>query len=190
MIARLLQLFFVLLLQLLAAATGEGDELEGGKVASLVFRDVDGNDLSTTAGHVTVITVITRRQEEQAQAVADQVPDRCMGDPKYRYVTLVNFQRKLPGPLQSLTRGIIRRRLDAEARELKPDYQARKLRRDPRKHIFVIADFDGRAVMRLGLSPESNAIAVFVFDGMGKLIERWIGVPPEGALAKAIAAAE
>jgi hypothetical protein len=54
----------------------------------------------------------------------------------------------------------------------------------------VVADFDGAAVSRLGMAPESNDVEVFVFSGAGKLVQRWTGVPPEDALAKAVATAE
>ena len=185
MIARPLQFIFAALL-LSAAVRLAPAELETGSAHRLTFRDVDGRDLSTSDGHVTIITVVTRQDEGQAHTVADQVPDRCLGDPKYRYITLVNFQRKLSGPLQSLTRAIIRGRLDAEAKKLKPKYEAKHLTRDPRKDVYVVADFDGAAVARLGLAPEARDVVVFVFDGAGKLVGQWKGVPSEGALAKAI----
>lgn len=189
MIARSLQLFSVFLL-LGSEASAQNSSLEPGGIHNFSLRDVDGHDLATADGHVTVIAVVTRQNEDQARAVADRVPDRCLGNPKYRYITLVNFQRKLARPLQGLTRTIIRNRLDAEAEQLKPEYEAKNLTRDPRRDVFVVADFDGSAVAKLGLSPDSDAVAVFVFDGRGKLINRWDGVPPGDSLAQAIAAAE
>ncbi|MEP6821410.1 MAG: hypothetical protein ABI946_03580 [Chthoniobacterales bacterium] len=159
----------------------------GGKYA-LSFQDVDGKELSTNDGYVTIITVVTRAQEDNARAVADLVPDRYVGDEKYRYVTLVNFQGKLAGPFEGLTRAIIRNRLNAEAEGLKPQYLAKKIERDPRSDLHVIADFDGSASRRLGLS-ESAGTAVFVFDGAGKLLGRWKGVPPGDALPKVLAPA-
>lgn len=189
MIARSLQLFSVLLL-LGSGAGAQTSELEPGRAYSFSLRDVDGNDLATADGHVTVITVVTRQNEDQAHAVADRVPDRCLGNPKYRYITLVNFQRKLARPLQGLTRKIIRNRLDAEAEALKPEYVAKNLTRDPRQDVFVVADFDGSAMAKLGLSPGSNNVGVFVFNGRGKLIKRWDSVPPGDSLAQAIAVAE
>lgn len=171
-------------------ALAEPIALQPGSVHRLSFHDVDGNEFSTADGRVTIVTVVTRDTEDKAHAVADQVPPKCVGDPKYRYVTLVNFQRKLPGALQGMTRGIIRRRLDAEARDLKKDYDAKKLTRDPRKDLYVVADFDGAAVTQLGVAPESNNISVFIFDGKGKLVQRWGDVPPAGAVGKAIAEAE
>jgi hypothetical protein len=188
MSARGLQFLFGLLL-LSAPAGGASSELEAGSVYQLTFEDVDGNELSTADGHVTIITVVTRNNEDKARAVADQVPDKYVGDPNYRYVTLVNFQRKLFGPLQGLTRTVIRNRLDAEAKELKSTYEEKHLTRDPRRDIHVIADFNGKPVEQLGLTSERDDIAVFVFDREGKLIARWEDVPPEGELPKAIAAA-
>ncbi|MDQ6624769.1 MAG: hypothetical protein M3Y69_01325 [Verrucomicrobiota bacterium] len=189
MIARSLQLFSVLLV-CATSAIGETPALQPGRTYSFSLHDVDGHDLATADGHVTIVTVVTRDNEEQAHAVADRVPDRCLGNPKYRYITLVNFQRKLAGPFQGLTRAIIRKRLDAEAKQLKPQYDAKKITRDPRRDIFVVADFDGSAVSHLGLAPESNNVAVFVFDGHGKLVGNWSGVPPGNALAEAVTAAE
>jgi hypothetical protein len=189
MIARRLQFFSVALL-LASVVTGRTDELQPGNIHRLVFQDVDGNTLSTADGHVTIITVTTRQNEKKARAVASQVPSQYIGDPRYRYVTLVNFQRKVGRSLQGLTKVMIRRRLDAEAKGLKEQYLAKKLTRDPRNDVFVVADFDGEGVTQLGLSPDSNDITVFVFNGEGKLIERWIDIPPGDSLPKAIAAAE
>jgi hypothetical protein len=189
MLARPLQIFSLCWL-LVALASAEATGLAPGSLQHLVFRDVDGNDLSTSDGHVTIVTVITRDNEEEAHAVADQVPDRYKGDPKYRYVTLVNFQRKLFGLVEGVTRAVIRHRLDAEAKEIKPDYVARKITRDPRRDLHVIADFDGQAVQKLGLPMDRSGIAVFVFNGQGKLVARWNKVPPGDSLAKAIVAAE
>ena len=189
MMPRLLQMFSATLF-VTAATLAQSAELQRGSKYHFTLRDVDGNNLVTADGNVTIITVVTRENEEQARAVAAAVPPRCIGDPKYRYITLVNFQRKIAPIFRGLTNTIIRRRLDAEAKELKPKYAARQLTRDPRRDVFVVADFDGTAVGQLGLSPTSSDVAVFVFNGEGKLIERWTGVPPEGALAQAIAAAE
>ena len=151
---------------------------------------MDGNDLSTANGHVTIIAVVTRRSEDKARQISQRVPEHAIGDPKYRYVTLVNFQRGLAGPFQGLTRAIIRNRLAAEAKELQQKYTAKNVQRNERRDLYVVADFDGSAVTQLGMSPDSSDVAVFVFDGKGKLVSRWIGVPPEEALAKAVAAAE
>ncbi|MEP6956170.1 MAG: hypothetical protein ABI883_05040, partial [Chthoniobacterales bacterium] len=108
MIKRSHQIIFLALF--CAAGFVAAASLQPGSVYELSFSDVDGNNLSTADGHVTIITVVTREQEEKAHAVADLVPERYIGDPKYRYVTLVNFQGKLAGPLQGVTRAVIRNR--------------------------------------------------------------------------------
>ncbi|MDQ2658895.1 MAG: hypothetical protein M3Y03_00570 [Verrucomicrobiota bacterium] len=184
----ILHSFFVCFLLCATALCLPAGELATGSIHALTFQDVDGGAISTTDGHVTIITVVTRQNEAKARQVADLVPDRYVGDPKYRYVTLVNFQRKLAGPFQGLTRAIIRNRLDAEAKTLGPDYATKHLSRDPRKDLHVIADFDGSAVARLGLPAASNQVAVFLFGPKGKLLARWNDVPPGDSLPKAIAA--
>ncbi len=188
MIAPPLQRFLFALppLFFLAAAS----PLQTSSTARLTFHDVDGNEHSTASGHVTIITVVTRQNEAKAQAVADHVPDRYVGDRRYSYITLVNFQKKLFPALQGLTRTIIRNRLDAEATRLRPEYTAKHIGHDPRQDMFVVADFDGKAVTQLGLTPEYDGVVVFVFNGHGKIVARWNDVPSEDALAKAISAAE
>ncbi len=188
MIVRTLQRISTALLSLIFLAAA--NPVQTGSTARLVFHDVDGNELSTANGHVTIITVIARQNEAKAQAVADHVPDRYLGDRHYRYVTMVNFQHKLLSALQGLTKAIIRNRLNAEADRLRPEYTSKKIDHDPRQDMFVVADFDGSAVTQLGLTPEFDGLAVFVFNGHGKVIAHWNEVPSEDMLAKAISAAE
>ncbi len=186
MIARGLQLIFALAL---AGGAVRGEALAPGSVASVKFLDVDGIEHATAAGKVTIIAVVTREHEDEAEAVADHVPDKYTGDSNYRYLTLVNFQRKLAGPFRGLTRAIIRQRLNAEARKLAAEYQARKIAHSPREDVIAVADFDGSEVAKLGLAPEDSGLAVFVFDGRGRVVQRWFSVPSEDSLGKAIAAA-
>jgi hypothetical protein len=170
----------------LAATAGHGAELRPGNNYPLTFTDVDRHQLPTSDGHVTIITVLTRRDEEKAQAVGDRVPHQYYGDPKFRLITLVNFQQKIFPPFRGMISAIIRYRLDTEAKELQKVYTERKLKRNPRDDIFVVADFDGKAVSQLGIAPASSDFAVFVFDGHGRLVRRWSDVPSTEALAQAI----
>jgi hypothetical protein len=109
-----------------------------------------------------------------------------VGDPKYRLITLVNFQQKILGPFKGVVSAIIRHRLDAEAKELQSIYSAKHLNRNPRHDIFVVADFDGKAVTQLGIAPASSDFVVYVFDGRGRLIRRWTDVPSVEALNAAL----
>jgi hypothetical protein len=81
---------------------------------------------------------------------------------------------------------IIRHRLDAEAKNLQKIYTERKLKRNPRDDIYVVADFGGKTVSQLGIAPKSPEFAVFVFDGRGRLVRRWNEVPSAEALTAAL----
>jgi hypothetical protein len=161
-------------------------ELRLGNNYPLTFTDVDQHQLSTADGHVTVISVVTRRDEPKAQSVGDRIPQTYFGDPRYRLITMVNFQQNIFPPLRGMVSAMIRHRLDTEAKELQKVYSQRHLNRNPRYDIFVVADFDGKAVSQLGISPISSEFAVFIFDGRGRLLRRWNDVPSADALAQAL----
>lgn len=175
-----------LALSLLAAFPAEAIQLRVGNNYPLTFTDVDRRQLSTADGHVTIITVVTRRDEDKAQAVGDRVPRMYYGDPKFRLITLVNFQQNVFPPFRGMLSAIIRHRLDDEAKELQKTYSERHLTRNPRDDIYVIADYDGKAVSMLGISPTSSDFAVFIFDGRGRLVRHWTDVPSAEALAQGI----
>lgn len=181
--ARPLQYLF---LAALVAVTADAVELRTGNVYRLSFTDVDKQQLSTFDGHVTIITVVTREDESKAQTVGDRIAHVYLGDPKYRLITLVNFQQKIFSPFRGMVSAIIRHRLDAEAKKLQEIYTAKKVNRNPRYDIFVVADFDGKAVSQLGIAPASAEFVVFVFDGRGRLVRRWNGLPSAEALTEAI----
>lgn len=181
---RPLQYFF--LAALVAATSAQAVELRPGNIYRLSFTDVDRQQLSTSDGHVTVITVVTRADESKAQAVGDRIATVYMGNPKYRLINLVNFQQKIFSPFRGMISAIIRYRLDEEAKKLQKIYSAKKLKRNPRSDILVVADFDGKAVSQLGIAPASAEFAVFVFDGRGRLVRRWNDLPTADALTEAI----
>jgi hypothetical protein len=181
---RPLQYFF--LAAILAGMPARANELRPGNVYSLTFTDVDRHQLSTSDGHVTIITVLTRKDEQKAEQVGERVPHVYLGDPKYRLITLVNFQRGIFPLFQGMINAIIRNRMDAEAKDLQKIYTAKHLTRNPRSDIFVVADFDSKAISQLGIAPSSSDFAVFVFDGRGRLVRRWNDVPSAEALAQAL----
>lgn len=171
---------------LLAGPALEAAELREGNNYSLTFTDVDREQLSTADGHVTIITAMTRKDEDKAQAVGDRVPRVYYGNSKFRLITLVNFQGSIFPPFRGIISAIIRNRLDAEAKELQKTYSERKLTRNPRDDIFVVADYDSKAVAQLGMAPTSSEFAVFIFDGRGRLVRRWNDAPSAEALAQAL----
>ena len=174
---------------LLASAEAEMASLAVGETYRLVFTDVDRNQLATADGHVTIIIVTTKQAEEKARALGDRVPDEFVGDPKYRCVTVINFQSKIHPAFQGVTNALIRHRLNQEAKRIQPRYSKAHLTRDPRHDLFAIADFDGTVLSRLRLAPSSTEFAAFIFDGGGHLLRRWNEVPTQSELADALAAA-
>jgi hypothetical protein len=174
-------LFFIF-----AAATSSAIQLHPGNTYSMTFTDVDRHQLSTADGHVTIISVVNRRDEAKAQAVGDRVSQIIAGDPKVRLITLVNFQQGIILPLRGMVSAVIRHRLDDEAKEVQKSYSQRHINRNARDDIFVVADFDGKAVSQLGIAPASPEFAVFVFDGKGRLVRRWNDVPTPEMLTQAI----
>ena len=178
------QYFF--LMAALAATTAQAAELRAGSNYPLTFTDVDRHQLSTADGHVTIISVVNRRDEAKAQSVGDRVSQIFFGDPKIRLITLVNFQQNILPPLRGMVSAVIRHRLGVEAKEMQKSYAERHINRDARNDIFVVADFDGKAVSQLGINPISAEFAVFIFDGHGRLVRRWSDVPSQEMLAQAI----
>ena len=178
------QCFF--LVAMLAVATAQAIELRVGSNYPLTFTDVDRHQLSTADGHVTIITVVNRRDEAKAETVGDRESKITFGDPKFRLITLVNFQQNILLPLRGMVSAVIRHRLDVEAKEVQKSYGERHINRNARDDIYVVADFDGKAVSQLGINPTSSEFAVFVFDGRGRLVRRWNDVPSAEMLAQAL----
>jgi hypothetical protein len=169
-----------------AATTSWAIQLRPGSSYPLTLTDVDRHQLSTADGHVTVISVVTRRDESKAETVGERITQVAFGDPKIRLITLVNFQKNIFPPLQGMVSAIIRNRVEAEANELQKQYSQKHINRRARDDIFVVADFNGKTVTQLGIDPASSEFAVFVFDGKGRLVRRWSDVPTVELLTQAI----
>jgi hypothetical protein len=175
-----------------AASTPEATtgELRVDNTYALTLTDIDQHQLSTSDGHITIITVVTRKDEQKAQAVGDRFSSAYLGDPHYRLITVVNFQQRLFSLFRRIALNIIRHRLDLEAKELQKIYSARQLNRNPRADLFVVADFDGSTVSQLGIAPTSSEFVVFAFAGNGRLVRRWNDAPSADALLSAMKEAQ
>ena len=161
-------------------------ELTVGQIYGLNFVDVDGHTLSTTDGRVTVVVLTTQSDRDKARAVGDRVPEYCLGDPTYRMITVLNFQKKRSKPVRMILSALVRRRLDAEAQRLQPRYTAKKIAHDPRRDVFAVADFDGSVVAGLGARFDAGDFRVFVFGRNGELLQQWNDVPTAAQLAAVV----
>jgi hypothetical protein len=171
---------------LFAMTAAHAVQLHEGATYSLSFTDVDRRQHSTSNGHVTVITVMTRRDETKADTVGERVTHVTLGNPKFELINLVNFQQNVVSPLRGMFSAMIRHRLDSEAAEIQKKYDQMQIKRKARDDIFVVADFDGKAVTQLGMNPVASEFAVFVFDGHGRLVRRWTDVPSPEAVTQVL----
>ncbi|HXM74818.1 MAG TPA: hypothetical protein VN904_06060 [Chthoniobacterales bacterium] len=178
--------FFFLAICFILCAAALSADLTVGQIYGLNFVDVDGHTLSTTDGHVTVIVLTTQSDIDKARTVGDRVPEYCLGDPNYRMITVVNFQKKHSKPIRMILSALVRRRLDAEAQRLQPRYTAKKIIHDPRRDVFAVADFDGSVVAGLGARFEASDFRVFVFGRNGELLQQWNDVPTAAQLAAVV----
>ena len=145
------------------------------------FVDFDSRTISTADGVTSVIVLTPRAQTDKAQLVAARVPEFCLGNPAYRMVTVVNLVRARVA--RGLVRMVMRRRLTAEAAQLQRRYDAAGIRKDARRDVFVVADFDGAATRALGADPAAPEFHVFVFGPGGNLLREWREVPDAAELA-------
>jgi hypothetical protein len=148
-----------------------------GRTYAVRLVDVDGNTLSTSDGHITVIAFCKVADLDKARAVGDRIPQYCVGNPAYRFITLVAFQKRPGRVRRSISVMMARRRLDAEAKRLQPRYSAKKLTRDPGRDVFAALDFDGNAAAALGIAAGSSEFQVLVLDGKGTSLQQWTNVP-------------
>ena len=98
-------------------------------------------------------------------------------------ITIVRFQKPHGAAARKITTAFVRRRLDAEARRLRPRYRALQLSRDPRLDVFAAADFDNTIGAQLGFEKGDNRFAVVVLGRGGELLAKWSDVPPAVELA-------
>ena len=155
-----------------------------GKIFSLKLDDVDGRTLSTADGVVTVLVLTTRANLDKAREVGDRVPERCLGNPKYRMVSIIQFGNRTR-MMQYLLSASVRHRLDSEAIRVQARYKAKGLSGDARTDIHAVADFNGQTAAQLGLQPAPE-FDVLILSGDGKLVHEWTTVPSSEELAAAI----
>ena len=160
--------------------------LSTGTTYSINFVDIDGKNLSTSDGHVTIVVLTTTADREKARAVGDHVPDYCLGNPKYRMITIVHFTGKHTVIGRRIATTFVRHHVREEAKRLQARYDSQKLSRDAKGDIFVVTDFDGTAASQLGETVGAADFSVFVFGPTGELLAQWPEVPSAEQLASAL----
>jgi hypothetical protein len=177
--------FFATGVSFLLAASLDG-MLSNGQRYALNFVDIDGHKLSTADGHMTVLVLATTADSEKARAVGDRAPDFCLGNPRYRMITIIHFVKKHTSIGRKIATMLLRHRVNEEAKRLQARYDAKKIARDSRNDIFTVMDFDGTAASQLVAQADTANFHVFVFSESGELLRQWSSVPSAADLAAAL----
>ena len=183
---RALQFFFAVAMAFFLSAALLCGALSSGATYSFSFSDIDGNKLSTADGHVTVLVLATPADWEKAREVGDHVPDRCLGNPNYRMITIIRFIRKHGPVMQKIATAVVKHRVTEEAKRLQSRYDTNKIVRDARQDIFTVIDFDGTVSSQLGEPAGATEFSIFVFGRQGELLAQWHGVPSDKQLAAVV----
>src|SRR5436853_2431647 len=157
-----------------------------GKNYRVDLVDVDGTALSTGGGQITTLVLTNQANVDKARAVGDRIPDSCLGNSRYRMITVLTFEKKHSKPIRMILTSLMRRRLDSEGRRLQSRYDQFKIARNARQDVSAVADFDGTITNQLGAQPASTLFHVFVFGRNGELLKNWNDVPPAEDLAAAL----
>jgi hypothetical protein len=160
--------------------------LTAGEIYRINFADIDGHTLSTADDHITTVVLINQASVDKARTVGDRTPDFCLGNPTYRLITVLAFEKKHSKPVRMIFTSLIRRRLDSEGSRLQERYDLLKIARNARQDVFAVADFDGTITTQLGAQPAPGLFHVFVFRRNGELLQQWNDVPPAEELAAAL----
>jgi hypothetical protein len=171
--AQIISPLAAILLSILTTAPGA----DAGRNYSLNLVDVDGNTFSIADGRTTILVLTSQAGTDKARAVGDRTPDFCLGNPAYRMVTVLVFEKKHSKPTRVILSALIRRRLDSEGHRLQNRYDKLKIVRNARRDVSAVADFDGAIARELGAEPAAGLFQVFVFGKKGELLKQWNEVP-------------
>ncbi len=178
-----LQIFLLAATGILFFAALLSGSLSTGSSYSIDLVDIEGNKLSTSDGHVTIVVVTTTADREKARAVGDHVPDDYLGNPDYRMITIVHFTGRHTVIGRRIASSFVRHRVREEARRLQARYDSKKLSRDAKRDIHVVTDFDGAIASRFGGAEKAADFSVLIFGKTGELLVQWPTVPSTAQLA-------
>jgi hypothetical protein len=157
-----------------------------GQHYPLSFVDVDGNTISIADGHFTTLVVTTQAGIDKTRTVGDRIPDFCLGNPTYRMITVLVFEKEHSKPTRAILSALMRRRLDSEGHRLQNRYDKLKIAQNARRDVSAVADFGGAISKQLDLMPGAGLFQIFVFGKNGELIKRWEDLPNADELSSAL----
>jgi hypothetical protein len=161
-----------------------------GQAYPLEIVDLAGNKFSTADGRITTLVIASSNESARAQKVGDNTPDFCLGNPKFRMITALEFVSHHSTPVRAIIRKLARRRVDAAARALQARYDAKQIKRNAGEDVIVAADFDNVVTSRFGISLGEHTFEVLLLDGKGELRAHWSDLPSREALEAALRAVQ
>lgn len=161
-------------------------DLVVGQPYPLSFVDVDGNTISIADGHFTTVVATTQAGIDKTHVVGDRIPDFCLGNPAYRMITILVFEKEHSKPTRAILGALMRHRLDSEGHRLQNRYDKLKIAQNARRDVSAVADFGGPIAKQLDLKPVAGLFHIFVFGKKGELIKQWEDVPTADELSSAL----
>ena len=180
--ARRFQLSLLVILWLGCSAVGHAAD---SKVYDLKLADVDGNKFSTTDRHVTLLVFVTSENPQDAQTIGDRVPDFCLGNPKYRMITIVEAKEH-SNPIRQVFEAVARRRLDTAARHVQERYDRNRIQRHARRDVFAVIDFGSSIAANFTDQSSGFKARAVILGPNGELRQEWNQLPSAEALAAAL----
>lgn len=148
--------------------------------------DLAGNKIPLRDGHVTELVLATTNEAERAEKVGDNTPDYCLGNPKFRLITVLEFASHHSAPMRAMIDKLARGRRESIANRLQKRYDALQIKREARADVCIATDYDGAMAKQFEISLGEHVFEVFVLDGKGKVVQHWSDVPARDALETAL----
>lgn len=161
-------------------------DLVVGQSYPLSFVDVDGNTISIADGHFTTVVVTTQAGIDKTRTVGDRIPDFCLGNPTYRMITILVFEKEHSRPTRAILSSLMRHRLNSEGHRLQNRYDKLKIAKNARRDVSAVADFGGPIAKQLDLKPGPGLFHIFAFGKKGELIKQWEDLPTADELSVAL----
>ena len=170
----------------MAGAVSVSADLTIGQKYPIPLADIDGHEFSTADGHFTTIVLVSKANGDKPHVVGERMPDFCLGNPRYRMITVVAFETQHSRPVRAFLTSMMRRRVESEAKQLQSRYDKLKIAQNARQNVIAVADFDGAIATKLDAKPSPALFRVFVFGKNGELLKQWSDLPSAEELAAAL----
>src|SRR4029453_635435 len=161
-------------------------ELAVAQRRSVTLTDINGHAFSTADGHITTLVVASKANVDKAHLVGERIPDFCLGNPRYRMITVIAFETNHTRPVRALMTSLMRRRVDSEAKQLQSRYDKLKIAQNAHENVIAVADFDGTISGQFDAKPSATLFHIFVFGKEGELIKQWSDLQSAEELAAAL----